>query len=114
MHELSLMQSLCEQVVGEVQRHQAERVMSIHLRVGALAGVDPQALRFAAEVVFANTCAQGAQLVIEAVPATFWCGSCRQAFETGDGIGLCPACASISAKLLRGRELILTSLELFP
>jgi hydrogenase nickel incorporation protein HypA/HybF len=114
MHELSLMQSLCEQVVGEAQRHQAERVTCIRLRVGALAGVDPQALRFAAEVVLVGTCAQGARLEIEDVPATFWCSSCRKAFETGDGVGLCLACGRISAKLLRGRELILTSLELNP
>lgn len=114
MHELSLMQSLCEQVLRQTLLHQAERVSCIRLRVGMLAGVDPQALHFAAAVVFEGTCAQGARLEIEAVPAAFWCSRCNQEFETNDGLGLCPACGEISPQLLRGRELILTSLDLHP
>lgn len=114
MHELSLMHSLCEQVLKESQLQDAERVSCIRLRVGTLAGVDPQALRFAAEVVFAGTCAEAAQLEIEAVPAAFWCRSCCLEFEAADGISLCPICGAISAQLLRGRELTLVSLELHP
>lgn len=112
MHELSLMHTLCEQVLRESELQDAERVTCIRLRVGTLAGVDPQALRFAAEVVFLGTCAEGAQLEIEAVPAAFWCSSCCLEIEAADGISLCPACGAISSQLLRGRELILVSLEL--
>lgn len=114
MHELSLMQTLGDQVVRAALAHQAERVSHIRLRVGSLAGVDPQALRFAAKVVLAGTCAEGAALDIEGVPAAFWCSACGQEFVAADGLALCATCGAPSHRLLRGRELTLVSLDLHP
>jgi hydrogenase nickel incorporation protein HypA/HybF len=67
MHELALMQSVAELALAEGRQRGAEAITRIHLRVGRLAGVDPQALIFAAEVVLEGSLAAGARLEIERV-----------------------------------------------
>jgi hydrogenase nickel incorporation protein HypA/HybF len=114
MHELSLMERLGERVLAVASEQGAERVLSIHLRIGSLAGVDPEALRFAAEVVLAGTCAEGASLVIDAIQAACWCGPCGVDFAAIAGCCDCPRCGALSTRLLRGKELSLVSIELVP
>jgi hydrogenase nickel incorporation protein HypA/HybF len=67
MHELALMQSVAELALAEGHQRGAEAITRIRLRVGRLAGVDPQALIFAAEVVLEGSLAAGARLEIERV-----------------------------------------------
>lgn len=112
MHELSLMEAVRDQALEQARAHGARRIAAITLRIGSLAGVEPEALRFAHQVVMAGTAAAGAELRIEAVPARFGCELCRQPFEAEQGDCLCPRCGSFSRQLLQGRELELTSLEL--
>lgn len=114
MHELSLMHGLGERVLEVAAEQGAERVLSIRLRIGSLAGVDPEALRFAAEVVLAGTCAEGATLAIEEIQATCWCGPCAADFAATDGCCDCPRCGALSTRLLRGKELSLVAIELLP
>lgn len=114
IHELSLMMALGERVLEVATREGAERVVVIHLRMGALAGVDSLALQTAAEVVLAGTVADGARLAIEEVPPAWWCGPCRMEFPAADALGRCPACGVVSRQVLRGQDLVLHSLELDP
>ncbi|MEB3301502.1 MAG: hydrogenase maturation nickel metallochaperone HypA [Cyanobacteriota bacterium] len=114
MHELSLMEALGERVLAVAALQAAERVTAIQLRIGSLAGVDPEALRFAAEVVFAQTCAEGATLEIEVVPAAFWCQDCGRDVLAPEGWAVCPGCGRPCRKLLQGRELTLHAVELHP
>ena len=112
MHELSLMQAVRELALEQARAHGATRIAAITLRIGSLAGVEPEALRFAHEVVMAGTVAAGARLLIEDVPATFCCEPCQQSFVAEQGDCLCPRCGAFSRRLLQGRELELASLEL--
>ncbi|MFN9628703.1 MAG: hydrogenase maturation nickel metallochaperone HypA [Cyanobacteriota bacterium] len=114
MHELSLMQNLGERVLEVASAQGAERVLTIRLRIGSLAGVDPEALRFAAEGVLAGTRAEGATLAIEEIEATCWCAPCAASFAATDGRCDCPRCGTLSRRLLRGKELSLVSLDLIP
>lgn len=114
IHELSLMMALGERVVAVATREGAQRVRAIHLRVGRLAGVEPHALRLAAQIVLADTLAQGARLVIDEVPAIFWCAPCSAEFLAPDGYGPCPLCGAPSRALRQGRELTLHAVELEP
>jgi hydrogenase nickel incorporation protein HypA/HybF len=114
MHELSLMQTLGDRVLAVAAEQAAERVVTIRLRIGSLAGVDPEALRFAAEVVLAGTCAEGAALAIEESAAAWWCEPCGADFAVLGNQGACPQCGTPSARLARGRELNLIALELIP
>ena len=114
MHELSLMDALGQRVLAVAAREGAERVLAIRLRIGRLAGVDPEALRFAAAVVLAGTCAEGADLCIEEVPAACWCDACGAEFLALEGQRECPRCGTLSTQLLRGRDLSLVAVDLSP
>jgi hydrogenase nickel incorporation protein HypA/HybF len=112
MHELSLMEAVRDQSLEQASRHGAGRIVAITLRIGSLAGVELEALRFAFTVVMEGTIAEQARLVIEAVPAVCFCGPCAQPFPAPGGDCECPRCGAISLELLQGRELELRSLEL--
>lgn len=112
MHELSLMEAVRDLALEQARAHGGGRIAVIRLRIGSLAGVEPEALRFAHGVVTAGTAAEGAALQIEAVPARFHCEPCGQPFEAPQGDCLCPRCGAFSRRLLQGRELELAALEL--
>jgi hydrogenase nickel incorporation protein HypA/HybF len=111
MHELSIMQSALDQVLDKARQAGANRVHAIRLRIGALSGVVPDALQFAFEALADGTPAQGAQLLIEDVPARFWCAACSHEFEAARMFAECPGCHRPSSELRAGREMELTSLE---
>lgn len=112
MHELSLMEAVRELALEQARTHGAERIDSITLRIGSLAGVEPEALRFAFEVVMAGSLAAAAALYVKEVPAEAFCEPCHAPFPVVDGLCECPRCGVISRRLLQGRELELASLEL--
>lgn len=112
MHELSLMENVREMALSHARAHGAARIESITLRIGSLAGVEPDALCFAFEVVMAESIADQARLVIVNVQAECHCAVCAREFTAEDGCCECPFCGTISSQLLRGRELQLASLEL--
>jgi hydrogenase nickel incorporation protein HypA/HybF len=106
------MQSALETALEQAQQAGGGRVCALHLRIGALSGVVPDALEFAFEALTPGTPAEGAQLAIELVPARFWCGHCLNEFQADDMLAECPVCHEPSADLRAGREMEITSLEI--
>jgi hydrogenase nickel incorporation protein HypA/HybF len=111
MHELSLMEALRDQALAAARAEGAVRIIAISLRVGELAGVEVEALRFAFPVVMAGTIAAAAELRIEREPARCHCAVCEAPFPAPKGCCDCPRCGTISRRLLSGRALQLVSLE---
>jgi len=111
MHEFSIMQSALDQALGEARKAGAVRVHEIRLRIGALSGVVPEALQFAFEALTQDTCAEGAVLAIEEVPARFWCAKCGREFVSRNLYAECPDCGTPSGELRAGREMELCSME---
>ena len=109
MHELSI----ADAVVAIASRHAGERrVTRVEVQVGHLRQVVPDALRFAFGLVAAGTPVEGAELVLEVIPAA---GSCRACGTVGELPGfplVCGACGSADLELLRGEELCVEALEL--
>jgi hydrogenase nickel incorporation protein HypA/HybF len=113
MHELGIMESTMAAVLDAVRAKGAQRVHRIVLRVGALSGAEPDALRFAFEVVARGTPAEDAVLDIDLVAARALCAACGVEFEAGTGfITECPTCHRLSGDLRHGRELELTRVEM--
>ena len=112
MHELSIMQSALDMVLEKAREARACHVCAIHLRIGALSGVVPEALRFAFDALTPGTIAEGAELVIAPVPARFWCGACEREFESEDLFAECPQCSRPSGQLRAGRELEISAMEI--
>ena len=113
MHELGIMESAIGTVLRHARRQGARQVHRVALRIGSLAGVEPQALRFAFEIVVRDTLAAGAELDIETVPARARCRACDVEFDAGPGfIFTCPRCAACCGELKQGRELELSRIEM--
>jgi hydrogenase nickel incorporation protein HypA/HybF len=107
VHELSITQSIVDVVAGHAGD---SRVLAVHLTVGRLSGVVPDAVRFCFDLLTEGTPLEGARLEIEEPHGVARCGSCGSDFTLADLVLLC-ACGSADVELLAGRELRVTSLE---
>jgi hydrogenase nickel incorporation protein HypA/HybF len=111
VHELSLMQEVCRQSLAAAAAEGAVSIVTIRLRVGELAGVELEALRFAFPLVMQDTIGAHAQLQIESEPAICHCEPCGKTFHAKQGLGDCPSCGTLSHRLLSGQALRLVALE---
>lgn len=113
MHEVGIMASAMDAVLEQARAHGATRVHRIVLRIGALAGVEPESLRFAFDAVTRETIAAEATLEVDAVPARAYCAACADEFAVEGGFVVsCPRCGCLSGDLRRGRELELSRIEM--
>jgi hydrogenase nickel incorporation protein HypA/HybF len=111
MHELSLAGSVLRIAEQAAQREGFLRVRRLVLEVGALAGVEVQALRFALEAVAPGTCLQGCAIDIEEPPGQAWCPACSQRVPLATRSQACPHCShwplqDLTGTGLRVRELL--------
>lgn len=108
------MESALQIVLRHAEEQHARRVTRIVLRIGDLAGVEPEALRFAFAAVTRGSLADGAALDIEPVAAAGYCPGCAREFEipAGSAIFECPRCGALCGEVRRGRELELSRIEL--
>jgi hydrogenase nickel incorporation protein HypA/HybF len=112
MHELGIMSSAIDAALAEAQSRGAVRIHRIVLRIGALAGVDPDALRFAFDTVTQDTPAADSELEVKVVPVRIRCEACATDFGTEDRfIFSCPQCGRLSWDVREGREIELARVE---
>lgn len=112
VHELSIAAGIVEQVAGLGPDVAGRRIVAVTLRVGRLASVHADALRFGFDLVRQDTPLAGATLTIVDVPVRIWCPSCAAEVELpGIQRFACPACGTRSADIRAGRELDLESIE---
>ncbi|MBK5966049.1 hydrogenase nickel incorporation protein HypA [Thiocystis minor] len=112
MHELSLCQSLLDQVEQIAREHGATRVDRILLKVGPLSGVEGSLLQHAYPLAAAGTIAAQAELVIESSQIRVRCRQCEAETDATPNRLLCGACGSFETRLISGDELLLANLEL--
>ena len=113
MHELSIAISLIEAAQEEMVKHHAASVTAVHLRVGALAGVEKDALLFSFGLAAEGTPLEGSQLIIEDVPVMVYCAACgvRRPIRSLQSF-CCAACGAPAGEVVQGRELEVTALEI--
>jgi hydrogenase nickel incorporation protein HypA/HybF len=112
MHELSIAMSLVDLATEEARRHEG-RVCTVHLRIGALAGVVPEALLASYEMACFETPLEGSRLVIEEVPVVVFCPRCEVARPLNSVQSFCcPECGTPTPQVEHGRELELVALEI--
>lgn len=114
MHELSVALNLVD-LAGEEAERLRRRVRAVHVRLGALAGVESEALLASYELACADTPLEGSRLVIERIPAVVYCPRC-DAERPLPGIQWfrCPECGALTPEVRRGTELELVALEVEP
>jgi hydrogenase nickel incorporation protein HypA/HybF len=112
MHEMALCEGVLQIVETTARGHAAVRVKAVRLEIGQLSHVEPEALRFAFDVVSRHSVAQGARLEIDDVPGTAWCMQCAAPVaiaRRGDG---CPACGSYQLQVTGGEEMRVKDIEI--
>lgn len=113
MHELSVAHGIVEQSVEAAQRAKADKVLSVRIKVGRLAGVEAGALLFCYEVASKGTLLEGSRLEILDVPLVVWCAHCLVEVElAGVQSFRCPTCNTPCGEIRQGRELQVESLEI--
>jgi hydrogenase nickel incorporation protein HypA/HybF len=104
--------SLIDTIEATAARDGIARVSAVYLRVGALTGIAPDALRFSWEAASAKTVVEGSELRIETVPLAVFCDGCAAERSPRPGTGLlCPVCERVCATIVHGRELQLVGVE---
>jgi hydrogenase nickel incorporation protein HypA/HybF len=112
MHELSIAMSIVDVSAGEAERR-GGRVAAVHLRLGPLSGVAPDALRSAFGLARETEPAlAAAELVIEEVPVAAFCPACAAERLVCFPELACPECGTPTPEVVRGRELEVFALEL--
>ena len=111
MHELSLAAEILRLVQDAAARERFNRVVTLRLEAGALAGVEVDALRFALDAVAPGTCLEGAAIAIEQPPGRAWCSDCAAEVAIDSRAEPCPICGGHGLRTtggsgLRVRELL--------
>ena len=114
MHELSIALSILEGVEEEVAQRGYGQVRSIHVRIGALSGVVPEALRSSFELAREGTAFSESRLTIERAPAVVRCACGAEGPVESIHMMVCPACEQPVSAVVAGRELEVVALELEP
>lgn len=113
MHELSIALSMIEMATEEAEKRGGAKIDALHLKLGALSGVVKDALLFSWEIACQGTPLEGSRLEIEEIPVVVFCENCR-ADKSLDSINnfVCPVCNAPVSRIVSGKELQVTALEI--
>ena len=114
MHELSIVETLIEQVEEEVrQSGHKGRIVQLDLVIGRLSGVNADSIRFAFELLGPESkLLADAKLSIEEPRAACRCEDCKAETPIDELAAACPKCGSLHVTIVGGQELMLNSIEL--
>ncbi|MCA9240331.1 MAG: hydrogenase maturation nickel metallochaperone HypA [Planctomycetales bacterium] len=113
MHELSIAISIVDAACQEAVLHGGGAVSAVHIRLGPLSGVVKDALLSAYELARADSQLADSELVIEETQLMLYCDGCGKTTPAQSLQSLtCSLCQAPAAKVVGGRELEITALEM--
>jgi hydrogenase nickel incorporation protein HypA/HybF len=107
MHELAVTESVIAAISSQLPD---SRVVVVHLEIGRLSGVMPDAVRFCFELAGEGTCVAGARLDITEPDGEGHCESCGTSFPARDPLAVCP-CGSADVTVSGGADLTIKAVE---
>lgn len=112
MHEMGIALQIVEIVTASIPPDaRTAQVEKINLKIGKLAAVVPESLRFCFGAAIKDTPLDGAQLAIEEVPVVARCRDCDMQWTINSPAFICEDCQSGSLEIISGRELDIESIE---
>jgi hydrogenase nickel incorporation protein HypA/HybF len=111
MHEMGIANSVLDAVRAERRRFPNGHVHKIGLRIGELAGVDPDAMSFCFEALVRGTDLEPLALEIEYCPRRYQCRACGHSYTASMDGPACPECGKSDSQFLGGDELEIVYLE---
>ncbi len=113
MHEMGIAEQLVKIAMDAIPDDiENPRIEILNLRIGKLAAVVEHSLTFCIEIITKDTPMEGVKLVIEQVPVRIRCLTCQKEWETDAPMFKCPDCGDGEVKMLTGREIEISSMEL--
>jgi len=113
LHEMGIALQIVEiataSIPDDIENAQIERV---NLKVGKLAAIVPDSLRFCFDIVAKDTPLKGAKLVIKEIDVVARCNDCKTNWTITEPVFSCKNCNSSSIEILSGRELDIDSIEI--
>jgi hydrogenase nickel incorporation protein HypA/HybF len=111
MHEMGIANSVLDAVQAEARRFPSAHICKVGLRIGAMAGVDPDSLGFCFEALVRGTEFEPLILEIEYSPHKHRCASCGGLFDGPVEGSACPVCGSEDSQFIGSDELEFAYLE---
>jgi hydrogenase nickel incorporation protein HypA/HybF len=111
MHEIAIANSIIEAVQAEAKHHPGKVPCKVAVRIGEMAAVDPDALRFCFETLTRETELQSLQLEVELCPLRHLCPDCNCEFPVIEFDSRCPQCGGQRTRCVSGDQLDLAYLE---
>jgi hydrogenase nickel incorporation protein HypA/HybF len=105
MHEMSLAENILGIVEGAAGAQGYSRVLELRIEIGALAGVEPDALRFCLDVVLKDSVADGATIAIIDIAGQGWCMQCEDYVNIAALYDACPNCGGYQVQATAGTEM---------
>jgi hydrogenase nickel incorporation protein HypA/HybF len=113
MHEMGIAEQLAQIAIDSIPKEiENPKVEKLNLKIGKLSSIVEHSLTFCFEIVSKGTPLEDARLDIESVPVKVQCASCKNEWEVTGPDFNCPHCKDGDVKMLTGREIEITSLEL--
>jgi hydrogenase nickel incorporation protein HypA/HybF len=111
MHEMGIANSVLDAIRSESRRFPDGHIHKVGVRIGELAGVDPDAMSFCFEALVRGTELEPLALEIEYCPRRYQCRSCRYSSAVAGEDSACPRCGMTDLQFLGGDELLIAYLE---
>ena len=105
MHEMSIAEGVLGIVREAARSNGLSRVNAVRLEIGALAAVEPAALRFCFDAVTRGSLAEGCALDIGEVGGEAWCFGCCETVPLGARGDPCPRCGRGALAVTGGTEM---------
>ena len=113
MHEMGIAMQIIEIATASIpQDIPGVRVERVNLKIGKLAAVVPESLRFCFEIASKETPLDGAELAIDEIPVVARCKACQAEWVISEPVFTCTSCNSGQIDILSGRELNIESIEI--
>lgn len=111
MHEMSLCEGVLQVLEENAKDQDFACVKTVWLEIGALSGVEVEAMRFAFDVVMKGSLADGAKLEIIELPGLAWCLKCEKNVTVKQRFDACPDCQGYQLHVTGGDEMRIKELE---
>jgi hydrogenase nickel incorporation protein HypA/HybF len=105
MHEMSIAEGILGVVRDAAAGGGLARVTAVRLEIGALAAVEPAALRFCFDAVTRGSLAEGAALDIDDIPGVAWCFGCSEGVALRSRADPCPLCGGTRLQVTGGTDM---------
>lgn len=111
MHEMGIANSVLDAIRAESSRFPNGHICKVGVRIGELAGVDPDAMSFAFEALVRGSDLEPLALEIEYCPRRHQCRGCGNSYAVSGDVWACPSCGGEDSQFLGGDELEFAYME---